>query len=359
MSGPTTAIFTGDPVTVLVSAAAIRAAQAVMAGYSEAADIQATHQQNRDRMLAAQKSANQQGLSAMQANVKNAEAEFARIAELAKRYGAADKIAASLPARPDTNSESQMATYVQALRSLVHELRSILLTESALRMDDADPGLILQSVIDASAPPAQLDAVQRLLSRIAHLGEYPQQIAAIAQDITAQPTLETERAKLLMNELRLRIQQHAEAIHNQHVQEATSLVLEQSLKDLGYQVEAVSHTLFVEGGVVHFRKPGWDNYMVRMRMDPKNASTNFNVIRAVEAESNERSVQDHIAEDRWCAEFPALLKALEARGLHLDVTRRLEAGEVPVQLVHKDKLPKFADTEEAQALKQQKSMKLS
>jgi len=56
-------------------------------------------------------------------------------------------------------------------------------------------------------------------------------------------------------------------------------------------------------------------------------------------------VLDHLAEDRWCAEFPALLGALEIRGVHMSVTRRLEAGEVPVQLVERSKLPRFTEDE--------------
>jgi hypothetical protein len=84
---------------------------------------------------------------------------------------------------------------------------------------------------------------------------------------------------------------------------------------------------------MHFRRPGWGSYLVRMRIDPLARTANFNVIRAVDAGTNEATVMDHIAEDRWCAEFPALLKALEARGVRLDVTRRLAAGELPVQQV--------------------------
>lgn len=358
MSGPTTAIYVGDPIAVLVSAAAIRAAQAVMEGYENAAVLQA-EQQNKNRQQQTElKNAGMQGLAAMQQAVKQADAEFAKLAELAKHYNADTSISASRPAAPNLQDETQMAAYVQAMQNLTLELRNILLTQSARLMEDADPGLILDSVIAQAASPKQLDAVQRLLQRIAHLGAYPQQISNIAQEISAQPTLETERAKLLLNELRLQIQQHAEAASKASVQQATALVLEQSLKDLGYQVESVSSTLFVQGGVVHFRKPGWDNYLVRMRVDPKNASTNFNVIRAVESETNERSVLDHIAEDRWCAEFPALLKALEARGLHLNVTRRLEAGELPVQMVLKDKLPKFSEEEQRTQTNKLKSLNI-
>ncbi len=356
MSGPTTAIFVGDPVAVLVSAAAIRAAQAVMQGYDNAAALGAKHDAQRDQTRAQLRDASLQGTAGLQQAVKASDAEFAKLTELAKRYGAEAKISASRPAAPALHDETQMTAYIQGMQSLMRELRNILLTESALLMDDAEPGLILDSVIASAATPKQQDAVQRLLSRIAHLGEYPQHITHIAREISGQPSLETERAKLLLNELRLQIQQHAEATRKQSVHEATALVLEQSLKDLGYQVEDVASTLFVEGGIVHFRKPGWDNYLVRMRVDPKSASTNFNVIRAVESESNERSVLDHIAEDRWCAEFPALLQTLDARGLHLNVTRRLEAGELPVQLVLQDKLPKFTDEEQNKQTNKLKSL---
>jgi hypothetical protein len=141
----------------------------------------------------------------------------------------------------------------------------------------------------------------------------------------------------------MRIQAHIESLQQRLVQEATSTIVRQSLKDLGYAVEEVADTLFVEGGVVHFRKAGWGDYVVRMRVDAKGAAANFNVLRAVEPGDNERSVLDHIAEDRWCAEFPALLNALEIRGVHMNVTRRLEAGEVPVQLVERSKLPHFTE----------------
>lgn len=358
MSGPTTAIFVGDPIAVLVSAAAIRAAQAVREGYENAAALKTEHDAQRDQYRAQLKDASLKGVAAMQQAVKDADAEFARMIELAKRYGADARMTGSRPAPPILQDETQMAAYVQSMQMLLRDLRNILLTESAMLMDDAEPGLILDSVIAQTTSPRQLDAVQRLLARIAHLGEYPKQITSIAQEISGQPSLDGERAKLLLSELRLQIQQHAEDVRKQSVQEATALVLEQSLKDLGYQVEDVADTLFVDGGVVHFRKPGWNNYLVRMRVDPKNASTNFNVIKAVESETNERSVLDHLAEDRWCTEFPALLKALDARGLHLNVTRRLEAGELPVQMVLKDKLPKFTDQEQSTKSDKLKSLNI-
>lgn len=345
MSGPTTAIYVADPITVLLAATAIRAGQAIAEGYANAGQLRDEQQGQRARLRVELKAAAAKGRAALQQELKAAEAEFAALAAVAQRYVALDKIAATRPAQPDHNDELQLAAYVHAMRALIRELRAILLTESALRMDDLGQEVTLDQAIAQAAAADSKTAVQRLLARIAHLGELPQEIASVAKEIGDLPFADSERAQLLTSELRMRIQQRVEGVQAQAVHEASALVLQQSLQELGYQVEEVSSTLFVEGGVVHFRRQGWDNYMVRMRVDAKTKTTNFNVIRAVEEANNERSVLDHLAEDRWCAEFPALLQALDVRGLHLNVTRRLEAGELPVQLVQQDKLPRFAAEE--------------
>jgi hypothetical protein len=345
MSGPTTAIYVADPITVLLAATAIRAGQAIAEGYANAGQLRNEQQGQRERLRAELKDAAAKGRAALQQELKAAEAEFAALAAVAQRYVALDKITATRPAQPDHNDELQLAAYVHAMQGLIRELRSILLTESALRMDDLGQEVTLDQAIAQAAAVDSKTAVQRLLARIAHLGELPQEIASVAREIDDLPFADSERAQLLTSELRMRIQQRVEGVQAQAVHEASALVLQQSLQDLGYQVEEVSSTLFVEGGVVHFRRQGWDNYMVRMRVDAQAKTTNFNVIRAVDEANNERSVLDHLAEDRWCAEFPALLQALDVRGLHLNVTRRLEAGELPVQLVQQDRLPRFVAEE--------------
>ncbi len=345
MSGPITAIFVADPIVTMLSASAIRAAQAIAEGYANAEILRDEQRAYRDSLRDELKNAASRGYEALQQEVKATEAEFDAIADLARRYVALDKITATRPAKPDGNNELQLAVYARSMQALTRELRSILLTESALRMDDLGQEVTLDKAIVQAAEHDSKTIVQRLLARIAHLGELPREIASVAKEIADAPFMDTERAQLLITELRMRIQKRVESVQSQAVQEASALILRQSLKDLGYQVEEVASTLFVEGGVVHFRRQGWDNYMVRMRVDPKAGTTNFNVIRAVEEADNERSVLDHLAEDRWCAEFPALLQALDVRGIHLNVTRRLEAGELPVQLVQKNKLPKFAEEE--------------
>lgn len=130
-------------------------------------------------------------------------------------------------------------------------------------------------------------------------------------------------------------------------QEAMAIVLEQSLRDLGYEVDGIAETLFVAGGMAHFQKPAWRNYHVRLRVSPADHSVNFNVVRARGSGDAARDKKlDYLAEDRWCAEFPALLRTLEARGIKFRVTRQLQAGELPVQVVDAATLPE-ARTEEA------------
>lgn len=135
---------------------------------------------------------------------------------------------------------------------------------------------------------------------------------------------------------------------DRHEQEAAALVLQESLRDLGYEVEDIEATLFADGGAVHFRRQGWENYFVRLRVDPREHTVNFNVVRARgDEDTAERRRLDALAEDRWCAEFPRLMRTLAARGLALDVTRRLDAGAVPVQVVDGAQLPRIVADEES------------
>lgn len=344
MSGPTTVIFTGDPLTLLLAAAAVRASQAVQAGYQEAARLGEEHATQRDANRARQAEANATGEQARREQIDFAEQRYARLCELTAPYGASAALLTSKPPRPaDADPMAQIA-YIEQLLSLCRTFEDSLLAALGEMPENHETGLsperlaALQAEADPSRAPT---AAIRLLARLAGLGPLPPEVERLATELTAAGS--AERRELLELELRRAIQQFEEDAARQ----ASALVLEQTLKDLGYQVDGVSETLFVEGGLVHFRRPGWDDYQVRLRLDAQAKSANFNVVRAIDAGNNERSVLDHIAEDRWCSEFPALLQALAKRGLQLDVTRRLAAGELPVQLVDRAKLPRFADEEDA------------
>ncbi len=256
---------------------------------------------------------------------------------------------ATRPVRPTGTDYIAVAAYVRALDGLADELQAILALAAARARDAAvAEDTVAFEIPEGMGAPQTL--AQRLLERIAHLGPPPEHIATLALEL--ERTLPGERHHLLAMELRGRVQAHLDATQERLLQEATGVIIRQSLKDLGYPVEPVADTLFVEGGVLHFRRPGWGDHMVRLRLDAKAHTANFNVVCGVapaEKEQSERSVRDHIAEDRWCAEFPALLNALAARGVRLDVTRRLEAGELPVQRVERDLLPRFADADDDEA----------
>lgn len=172
----------------------------------------------------------------------------------------------------------------------------------------------------------------------------PQELRDALQEVAAgvrlldQPTRELAAAALEM----------LKAARQREEQAAMSLVLEQSLRDLGYEVDGIAETLFVSGGVAHFQKQSWQGYHVRMRVNAADKSINFNVVRAQQGSGDAAQDKrlDYMAEDRWCSEFPALLKTLAARGIKLNVRRQLQAGELPVQVVDAATLPRARAEEE-------------
>lgn len=349
MSGPTTAILLpAQALPVLLAASAIQAARAVAEARQSAAALRGQHAQARRDRAAQQSAAGTQGLAALQQAAREAQQRIERLAELADRLDAGRAFAAQRPAPPGEQASAEdWAEHVRAVEAFAAHAQDALLAVLAQQPQDEDQSTMdVDAVLRRLALPTAALATrmsQRLVQRVAHLGAIPAELEQLARELDALP--QGERAELLASELRLRVQRHAEQALKHRVQAAQALVLEQSLLDLGYEVEQFDETLFVQGGTVHFRKRGWGDYMVRARVDARAQSLNFNVVRAVDDEGAEISIEDHLAEDRWCAEFPALLKALEAQGVHLEVTRRLEAGEVPVQRVPRASLPRFEDDE--------------
>ena len=356
MSGPTTVVITGEPVSTLLAAAAIRAAQAIREGYERAAELRAQHAASQQAQGAAQAAAVRQGMQALESEASAIEARIERLATLSAKLGAAEQARAARPVRPAAGDPVALAAYIRGLDVFSAELQSILLTEAARRKEELDTAAPELAVPAAAARAAPEHPSRRLLARIAHLGAPPPDIEKLARELDG--TASGQRADLLASELRRRIQDHIEETQRRLVEEATATIVQRSLEDLGYQVEEISETLFVEGGVAHFRRRDWGDYMVRMRVDPRGSGANFNVVRAVDAAAREPSVADHLAEDRWCAEFPALLNALEARGVRLAVTRRLAAGEVPVQQVERGRLPEFAREETGATARKRRANRL-
>jgi len=347
MSGPTTVLVSPLILPVLLAASGIRAARAVRQASADAAALRQEHEQQRRVDGQRQAGAHEQGLAALQAQADAAEARLAQLAELSQRLGDGQALQAARPARPQGNDYVSLADYVRAAEVFAADAQGALMTALVgYPSEEGEPGALAPWLTAPGSQPEAATLSARLLRRIAHLGPPPAGLQALADELDR--TTDGSRAELLTSELRRRIQLLAENALRDEVRRAQALVVEQSLQDLGYQVEEIADTLFVEGGVAHFRKSHWGDYMVRMRVAQGGGGINFNVVRAVDAgqaDAGEPSVQDHLAEDRWCAEFPALLKTLAARGVQLEVTRRLEAGELPVQRVARERLPRFAESQ--------------
>lgn len=123
-------------------------------------------------------------------------------------------------------------------------------------------------------------------------------------------------------------------------------ILEHVFRDLGYEVEPITHTLFGEGGMIHFRQPGWDkDYYVRMRVEPERKIANFNMVRTAGASGDDQiwKSQDTKMENAWCGDqstgFRQLLKVATDRGLSLELSRHIEAGKLAVQVVPQEAVP--------------------
>lgn len=227
--------------------------------------------------------------------------------------------------------------------------REVILAETPARAELLANELRLQvHRLAQDQAAARADAVLAASWRAQLPDEAPASLAALLGEVAAGLGRLDEATRRQVEELLAA----ASAEQARQEAKAASIVLEQSLKDLGYQVDEVSETLFMEGGILHFQRPGWEGYHVRLRANVKEKTFNFNVVRArqesaAEEEGAVRKRLDFIAEERWCAEFPRLLDTLAARGLKLEVTRRLEAGELPVQAVAPESLPHFEAGEQA------------
>jgi hypothetical protein len=230
---------------------------------------------------------------------------------------------------------------------LDHLAQAIVLAPDLARAENLSMELRLQVQRHCDARAAQRTGVedaQRLLAVMAD--QVPHGVQQILEDVAA-----GDRAMdVQVRELAQKTLETIEAQRKQLQEEAAAQVLEQSLRDLGYAVEGVENTFFIEGGVAHFQRHGWGEYFVRMRVGVEDKTLNFNVVRAKGAqESAERRRVDAMAEDRWCSEFPKLLETLAARGITLDVKRLLGAGELPVQVVEASTLPAAVTTDERSA----------
>lgn len=104
MSGPIAVLIVAQPVAALVSAAAIRAAQALAEGYERAAELHDEHQVSRRARDSAQAAARRQGAESLEKEAQAAEARFDQLLALSAKLGAAERVRATRPVRPASST---------------------------------------------------------------------------------------------------------------------------------------------------------------------------------------------------------------------------------------------------------------
>ncbi len=368
----------GIEAAVLISAQSILQGAAEIAAGVSAAEQQAaaTRRQRRDarqQMRAAQ----QAGIEKRLRVVEETGARLNRLLEVWQSLGLGDA-GITLSAAPENATAQALDDYNATLQSHIAQLEARLQSASATLAEDArnDFSALLAAGVSAQEQLATLLArarlagtptdtaavrqalVARVLERLelAEAEPLPAAIDRLAATLMQAST--SERAEALATELRYQVQQHNEAraaaereksalAGRRQMEEAAAVVLEQSLKDLGYAVEEIDETLFVEGGVAHFQRSEWGDYYIRLRIDPKRQAMNFNVVRTGTT-GEDRKHEDMLAEERWCSAFPHLFDTLKARGIPISVNRLLQAGEAPVQVVDASSLPARQTEEERQ-----------
>src|SRR5690606_13754712 len=122
---------------------------------------------------------------------------------------------------------------------------------------------------DARAQPAESAKARRLLAELPE--DAPAALARALERVAAG----VERLDATLERAVHDVLDEAAADRARREEEAAAYVLEQSLRDLGYEVEDIEETLFCDGGVVHFRRAGWDNYFVRLRIAPRERTAHF------------------------------------------------------------------------------------
>lgn len=315
VSGPTTLAVTVDPVAILLNAAVLGAVTAYEAIESERqraaqASVQISADQAALRQRRQEESA--QGMATLHSQAQALSARLARIRESAQDQGLRDQLASCSPAAPAPNDLTGWLRHNAMLSALCDEGERIIREL---------PGM-------ASAGGIAIASIASLAASPPHPQPSPDQSSTRERALA----LEASRQQQLQ-------QKNANA---QRLSSATATLMADALKDLGYEVESIAQTLFTEGGVVHFRRAQWGDYMVRMRVGDEGSSANFNVVRPADTKAS--AIDDHLAEDRWCAEFPRLMDVLSQRGVQLAVTRRLQAGELPVQTLEPHQLPRLGKT---------------
>jgi hypothetical protein len=130
--------------------------------------------------------------------------------------------------------------------------------------------------------------------------------------------------------------------------EAAAGILYNAFTNLGYQIEPIANTLMVQGGSVYLRHNDWPNdYYVRLLMEQKHSTINFNVVRAVDSQpgqvgqqkDSQQTQQDLAMENQWCSQLPNIQEQIKSHGIITEYVRKIDAGKYRVQEVQLNQIP--------------------
>ena len=147
--------------------------------------------------------------------------------------------------------------------------------------------------------------------------------------------------KQLTDDLRKQVRDIHEAAERAFDRQIAGEVIKDTLEELGYSVGESFSTLFVEGGTVHFQRPAWGNYHVRLRVNHQTDELRVHLVKEQQSgtDPGAENEKDAEMEGAWCADYSGLMQALEAKGIGTESIHRLPPGAVPVPLMRPESTP--------------------
>jgi hypothetical protein len=277
-----------------------------------------------------------------------AEAEAARLAEAAGRMVASRDVRATADAERETVGRAELAKRVAgALSTLdasiaeadLSQLREfaaacvtaeahaaeLLFTDLRVRVDKANR---------AHREAARRAAEQRV-AEAAEARAFMLKLAEVARPASGQ--LAKDLVAVIMSEAPLSESLRSEAAKavEDAKREFAHTALTDSLMELGYQIgEPFETTLAATGHT--FQREEWGDYHANLRLDPDSQRLSVHMVRAGEPGDQADADQlaaDHTMEGEWCSEMPALLERLREKGLEVELSKRMDPGALPVQVI--------------------------
>ncbi|MEI6209727.1 MAG: hypothetical protein WCP20_23325 [Desulfuromonadales bacterium] len=243
----------------------------------------------------------------------------------------------------DWEDESALQSYLESLNQAFEEI-----TDAEARIQQNADQSFRSAMSGMAESEGSIETASEILEEIAEITRFD---ITEANDLLASiGEVRTQQEQGVANKLNAVVsgtasmdailRADAEKIIAARDQEEAGEIAREALGELGYDVSGEFSTLFVKGGMVHFQKPGWKNYYVRMRVNPDEHYFNLNMVRIGEPdESREQKVSDTGMEHTWCGDYKRLLEEFTRHGIASRNTRAFDPGAVAVQAVSADQIP--------------------